>query len=185
MTSSSGNRSSLSIEYSFADFNSARLDAVLAELEREIGGKRAPYGQRPGAIVLVTFLELTLTWVVGSTLSQLSKKYAEVLLDADSIKKIGESHRVELRNYYSTAKHWINSIIHSVERIRSITPIFTLKDHEKCLALVFGLPNGARCYVDLNHFRMTATMLKRIPQAVLNTLLYANKYGLPEDVRVA
>jgi hypothetical protein len=135
MTSSSGNRSSLSIEYSFADFNSARLDAVLAELEREIGGKRAPYGQRPGAIDLVTFLELTLTCVVGSTLPQLFKKYAEGFLDADSIKKIDESHRVELRNWYSTAKHWINSIIHSLNASGALLQSLHLKTKKNALPL--------------------------------------------------
>ena len=185
MSSIPDNSSSLSIEYSFADCNSARLAAVLARLEREIGGKRAPYWKRGGAIDLVTYLELTLTWVVGITLSQLFKKYAEGLLDADSFKKMGESHRVELRNWYSTVENQINSIIDSVERIRSITPIFTFQDHEECLALVFGLPNGARCYIALNHCRMSSTMLKRIPQAVVNTLRYAIEDGLPEDVRVA
>ena len=185
MSSSPDNRSSLSIEYSFADSNSARLDAVLAELEKEIGGKRAPCRIRGGAIDVVTFLEITLTWVVSTTLSQLFKKYIEGLLDADSVKKMGESHRAELKNWYSTVESQINSIVDSVERVRSITPIFTFQDHEECLALVFGLPNGASCYVVLNHPRMSSAMLKRIPQAVVNTLRYAIEDGLPADVRSA
>jgi hypothetical protein len=185
MSCSSDNRSSLAIKYSFADCNSARLDVVLAELEREIGGKRAPYRIRGGAIDIVTFLELTLTWVVGGALNQLFKKYTEGLLDADSIKKMGESHRVELGSWYSMVENQVNLIINSVARIRSITPILTFQDYEECLALVFGLPNGAKCYVALNHCRMSSNMLKRIPLAVVNTLRYAIEDGLPEDVRVA
>ena len=56
----------LEITYVYRNSEEKRLESLLVNLETEIGGSRNPFYGRAGAIDIVSFLELAVTFIAGA-----------------------------------------------------------------------------------------------------------------------
>jgi hypothetical protein len=174
----------INVEYSYSSKDEGTLDRDLSSMQADIGGQRCPWGGRAGAIDLVIYLELILTFVAGATLGEAIKSYFAGLAGADKAKQLGEHHRETILNWLSNVKNNIQRIVSSIrsrlqEGLRA--PHFEGMEEPIALRIRIGL---LECYIILNGHYVTDEALDHLPEAVSVLLRFLAEIGLPKDATV-
>lgn len=178
------NLEALLVEYSYRGSEESVVNDTIRLFEAEVGGERKPYAMRLGAIDLVTFLEIVVSFVAGVAITPVLSKYFEGLLGADGLKKLGEEHRMAINGWFSKLESDFEKLLTALKNLlKAGPPRFIFKKKEKALALRIRL-GYAECFIVLNHSSMDPTLFHRLPQAIARLLRYVAEYGLPDDAHV-
>jgi hypothetical protein len=174
----------LELEYSYRTGEEGTLGPIIEAVESECGGRRAPYGSRSGAIDLVSFLEICVSFVAGVGLRKALESYLVGLLRTESAKKLGERHREAIGR-------WLVGVERSLQRLGAVLrdrvigkfSFPRLNGKEQPLALCIPL-GRVTCFVVVNQSRVAQEALDWLPDAVVRVLRLAAERGLPSDATV-
>jgi len=168
------------IEYVYGKYEEANLLPILKMLETEIGGKRKPYGMRGGAIDLVTFLEIVISFVAGVAIRPVISKYFEGFFNADALKKLGEKHRQQIINWSTKLQDDIEIIIKAFERAYKTTVPITFQGKPEAVAICIHLGLSS-FHIVLNHENVSPKLMRNLPKGVILALRYLAESSIPKD----
>lgn len=170
---------SLGLRYSYNYRDEQDIEPLIAKIEKEFGGVRAPYDRSYGAIDIVALVTITATFLTASAFQVLVDKYFEGFLNAEGVVKLGEKHRQQIERWFSEVKKEVELASNSLEPLRNSHTIGVLGNEE---ATLLAMPLGDKVlYVVLNHVACTPEILSNLPQGLINALRLAVENQLPED----
>jgi hypothetical protein len=165
------------IKYSYRGGNESTLATFLEELEKKVGGRREPYYAKGGAIDLVSFLEITVSFIT----SQLAKKYVKGFFGADTIQKMAENHRKQVLSFLQDLEVKLYELMINIEDAKIfLGSKFEFNSKEKALVIEFYLPAGA-LHVVVNHAAMSPITIKNLPAGILSAIQFLAENQLEDE----
>lgn len=175
---------SCNIEYVYRKSEEEELEETIGRLQEQLGGNRKPYHSRHGAIDLVSFLELLIIFTAGISVKPVLQKYFEGLLNADGLKKIGESHRKEITEWFLKLEKDIFQILDALHSSLSVLHTsFTFDGNEEAVVLEIPTYSGL-LYVTLNHRDITPKLIKNLPEGIIKAVRFLCEKGFSGDTMV-
>lgn len=171
----------LEIEYHYRAHNEGALDSTLSALQNEIGGQRHPDSLLAGAIDLVTFLELVVTFVAGASLGEALRNYFSGLSGAEGAKDIGERHRAIVLQWLCDARDELARLIASAGlhcRKDIGAPEYGDKEYAIAIRIRIG---RVECFIVLNGPHISEDALEHLPDAISRMLRFIAETELPEE----
>ncbi|MDI6759729.1 MAG: hypothetical protein QMD05_02765 [Candidatus Brocadiaceae bacterium] len=172
----------LELEYHYPKHEECEYKNLLGVLEREFGGTREPYLLKAGAIDLVTFFEIVLSFTVSLTIKPVISKYLEGFLNTDKVKQLGEEHRKIITDWFLRLESDVSKLIDLIQRI-DIKRI-PIEDKERALAITIYLGKRTTLYVVLNHEARTPRLMANLPIGLTKAVRFLAERGIPEDALV-
>lgn len=168
----------MDITYSYSQVDEGQVLPLVNYLEKQFGGQKKPYYSKFGALDIVSFLEIAVSFSVLPYL----KKYLEGLLSFDEAKKLGENHRDNLIKYYDYIESNVQKIV-EVINYQYVSGLPKIKFNENEKALVLFLPLGRlSIYVVINHLKINNILITKIPIGVKNAFKYILTNKLPDNL---
>jgi hypothetical protein len=166
---------SLYIKYEYQIAEEKYLEDFLTELQKEVGGENSSYSSRRGAIDLVAFLGIVLTFAIVPTLQSAVQKYLEGLFSLDELKGLGEGHRKQILRWFQELETNVSRLIKAIQAGRArINKNFTFQQKEEALVLEIPTRFGT-IYIVLNHKHMSPTLLENLPRGVVAAIRYLHE----------
>ena len=164
------------INYVYRQSEERDLEDFLPELQDEVSGEITPYISGRGVFDLVTFLSISVTFVViPHILTPVVSKYLEGLLDFDTVKDLGKAHREQIAKWFRRIGIEIHGLVRAIqEKQISTGKSFTFQKKKEALALEISTKFGS-IYIVLNHKHISPTLLENLPRAVVKAIRYLHE----------
>lgn len=172
---------SLEINFVYRKSEEDDLDAFLSNVQNEVGGDRKPYFSKHGALDLVSFLEISIILIAGVSLRPVIQKYFEGLLNADSLKKLGEEHRKQIAAWFAEVEDSLSKMVDAVHsHLSLIHTSFTFHGKEEAITLEIPTDAGS-LYVVLNHKNVSPILLKNLPKGIVSAIRFIYESGFRDE----
>jgi len=169
------------VNYAYPQLTEEELEDFLDHLEKQLGGRRAPYAGKAGAIDLVSFLEIALVFTASVVIKTVVQKYFEGLLNTDGIKKLGEERRNQLHEWFVNFKEDVSELLASVRTgLQLLRTPFTFRGSEKAIVLELNLPK-CKLLIVLNHSNLTPQLFENLAEGILAAIRFLSEKGAPDD----
>lgn len=139
---------------------------------------------RAGAIDLVIFLEIAITFIVGATLGEALKSYFAGLVGAEKAKKLGERHKKIIAAWLGSVKEGLHHLVSSVRHqlLQGFrAPHYNRMEKPIAIRIEIGL---LECYIVINGRNVSDNALENLPGAVTRMLQFIAEVGLPAEATV-
>ena len=171
--------------YHYSQKDAERFEKFLSELEGNFGGQRTPWGVRGGAIDLVTAFEVAVQW---GPLALIAKtvvgKYLDGLLNTDSFKNVGTSHRRQIMALSQRATDTLRSLCEKLSTMARNGLNGVARDGELAVTLILPIENLS-CYVVINQEGVDDQALELISEAVDRVVQLKSFGAIPDDAHTA
>ncbi|GEM_PF-5606600 len=174
---------SVELKFVFRDSEEKELEDLLNNLQSKMGGERKSYYASAGALDLVSYLEIVISFTAVVAVRPLLQKYFEGFFNADGLKKIGEDHREKIIKWFMKLEKDIHTITGVVQyNLNLLNSSFTFNGRERAIVIEIPSKRGI-IYIVLNHAAISSSLAKNLPKGVISALRFLNETELPDEFR--